>query len=692
MMKQFNINCKKILILGEIIIGIIAFISIYGYQVLNVTYVDWLYAGGDLTQHYLGWSYFRSSPWKFPIGLMEGFTDIDVCIIYTDSIPLFSILFKCFRAFLPETFQYFGIWGIISYILMAVLSGNLLYKWFHHNILCWIASIFFTVSPYMLARMFGHTALGGQWIILLCFNIWIYDIAKDHLMAKTVLWSLMLSLASLIHIYFIPMVGIFICADMIRHFIYKQAIKGITLLVFPIVNTLLILGVVGAFHGASATFSADGLGYYSTNLNSLFNPLMGISRYLTALPQWGGQYEGLGYLGLGMIVATILALCLCVVHYKNTLCYIRDHLNIIIPNLFIVLIMEMLALSPRIMFGDKLVLDIKYPEFIMNILSVFRSSGRFIWVVCYFIFLFDFYVFSRFIQKSQLITVLTGILCILQISDLSGFIGDIHRTFSSKTVYQNPLTVDAWDALMENKTKIIFSPADYPYNPAYGRDTIYQSMPICIMANERKLTLNSYYVTRMNSQALLDYEADYFKMISQEKAAAKDFVYVFWNKGDILGKNYDLFFYQIDNIVVGVSEPVNDILSYENTLQVNPAKLEVSFKDLHLLSFDNTEPKPINEKVYIGQYQLMYGPYYNLCKGIYDIEISGTDLDFLTWELVGEESQQTYNILELQGNTILIRLELPEDVEKLEIKALNVCELEAVIDQITIQPKPVSEF
>ena len=53
------------------LVGIAAFISIYGVQVLRVTYIDWLLGGGNLTQNYLGGCFFRSSEWKFPIGLMD---------------------------------------------------------------------------------------------------------------------------------------------------------------------------------------------------------------------------------------------------------------------------------------------------------------------------------------------------------------------------------------------------------------------------------------------------------------------------------------------------------------------------------------------------------------------------------------------------------------------------------------------
>lgn len=43
--KTFFIGC---------ILGACVFVFIYGFKVLNFTYDDWLMAGGDLSQHYIG--------------------------------------------------------------------------------------------------------------------------------------------------------------------------------------------------------------------------------------------------------------------------------------------------------------------------------------------------------------------------------------------------------------------------------------------------------------------------------------------------------------------------------------------------------------------------------------------------------------------------------------------------------------
>lgn len=110
------------------VLGALCFIGIYGVDILNPTYDAWLLQGGDLTIHYIGWEFFRVSDWQFPIGLMDRICyPNSVSIIFTDSIPVLAVLFKLFSSFLPETFQYFGWWALLCFILQGVFSTNLIY-------------------------------------------------------------------------------------------------------------------------------------------------------------------------------------------------------------------------------------------------------------------------------------------------------------------------------------------------------------------------------------------------------------------------------------------------------------------------------------------------------------------------------------------------------------------------------------
>ena len=63
MNKLLQTNQKQIAAFVGGVIGCAIFMTIYGFDILNGTNVDWiLRAGGDLTQSYYGWCFFRASP------------------------------------------------------------------------------------------------------------------------------------------------------------------------------------------------------------------------------------------------------------------------------------------------------------------------------------------------------------------------------------------------------------------------------------------------------------------------------------------------------------------------------------------------------------------------------------------------------------------------------------------------------
>ena len=120
-------NLKATVLLLPISIGSVAFVFMTGGQIVNPTNRDWLMKG-DSASHYLGWEFFRNSPvLQWPVGANpsygNGFAN---SIVNTDSIPLAAFFFKMFNPLLPNSFQYFGIWILLCFILQAVFAWKLL--------------------------------------------------------------------------------------------------------------------------------------------------------------------------------------------------------------------------------------------------------------------------------------------------------------------------------------------------------------------------------------------------------------------------------------------------------------------------------------------------------------------------------------------------------------------------------------
>ena len=91
-----------------------------GVNPLIPSNIGWLLNKLDPAQHFLGWDFYRNSPWTLPVGLNPRFgLDLSSSIVYSDSIPLLAIPFKVFASFLPSPFQYFGLWVLVCFILQA---------------------------------------------------------------------------------------------------------------------------------------------------------------------------------------------------------------------------------------------------------------------------------------------------------------------------------------------------------------------------------------------------------------------------------------------------------------------------------------------------------------------------------------------------------------------------------------------
>ena len=131
---MYNLYRKRKSLILSGLLGAVSFLLIYGWNILNPSNIDWLFSGGDLTQHYLGWVGYRNSDWTFPIGMMNQVTyPYNISIIFTDSIPLLAVFFKILSPLLPSQFQYFGLWGILCFILNGIISAKILKKYLFND-------------------------------------------------------------------------------------------------------------------------------------------------------------------------------------------------------------------------------------------------------------------------------------------------------------------------------------------------------------------------------------------------------------------------------------------------------------------------------------------------------------------------------------------------------------------------------
>jgi len=232
------------------IIGVISFLVIYGITPLEVTNDNWIMAGydeSDIIQHYAGWLAFRNSDWAFPLGMAEQMAiGTGTIISFTDSIPIVAILFKVFRSILPETFQYFGLFTLLCYILQSIASYKIINLKTKNKIYSGIGTILFSFAPIFLERAFRHTALGAQWLIL--FSIYFYLRYRTKKETKIWIYFLLLELLAIgIHPYFLPMVACFGFLCMAEDLKGKKWLSIIFLVGIQVITYLFgcLIGVLG---------------------------------------------------------------------------------------------------------------------------------------------------------------------------------------------------------------------------------------------------------------------------------------------------------------------------------------------------------------------------------------------------------------------------------------------------------------
>ena len=417
---------KRILFLTGCALGAVCFLWVYGARVLNPFYDSWLFnADIDLSQHYIGFCHYRMSAWHFPIGLIDTLSyPTSMSVIYTDSIPLFALLFKILSPVLPQHFQYFGLFGILCFMLMGGYSSLLIYRLISGSfaagegadngdgadngivrsrftfvdrnlayILSAVCSLIYILSSTMLQRMFYHTSLAAQWLVIAAMYLWV---SRDDYTK----WGILIRYAVLgllcvgIHTYFVPMVGSILLASSVETVIRKKSGENSgaairdeagNLIGFCIAG-LLTLFAFGGFYGSSSGFG-EGIGSFTANLNTFINPLYGSIILKPMRILYGFQYEGYAYLGLGVFMLIIAAFVYLVwaLRENGKESYFKVHLRQAV-GLILFIVDLFLAVFPTAAVSDFRIIGVPLGPALSRMLGVFRSNGRFIWVCEYLIF------------------------------------------------------------------------------------------------------------------------------------------------------------------------------------------------------------------------------------------------------------------------------------------------------------------
>lgn len=432
----------------------------------------------DVTQYVAGFNHYFAAPWQLPLLAFDSLNyPQGTRATFVDAIPLYALLLKALLPTSLAPFNPYGVWVALCFILQPVgawwIARELrLNSW---ALLIGLALVLL-VSPALMARI-GHISLMSHWILLFALALYIRG---QRLAALPVGgWAVLLLAAFYINIYlFVMAAGIYL-AGALGNGAYRHW-RSLAAFILPFGLLLASLFVTLLPMPLTEVTREWGFGYYSMNLLS---PLLGGYILQVQADTAPGQYEGFNYLGLGVLIAFVVALRLCHRHDRR---FFRRHW----PLTLLMLGYALYALSNQVYFGSTQILVLSYPEALNGLTSQFRASGRFFWAVGYCVAIFSLLMLYRRLGRGvfvALVVVLIG----LQLADMK----PRYKLLKEAIAREVPRQMDyqTWDgALGANVRNLYFYPK-FKCGQHPPHDSL---LPIMKYAGERQLKLNTGYIAR----------------------------------------------------------------------------------------------------------------------------------------------------------------------------------------------------
>ena len=530
------------------LLGALVFLILYGVQVLDPTCVDWILnnPSPDPAQHYLGWVFYRRSGWHLPY-LGANYSAIypyRTSILYTDSIPLLAVLGKLLGGVLPARFQYLGLWGLFCYAMQGGLAqaliariggvrpGDTAKNW---------ASVLgaggLVLFPALNIRMFAHTALAANWMVLLALWLWLCAEQSENrpTAAKLCLWWGILGLLCAgIHLYYLPMVGMVLVAACVQRALEKRGPAAVVLPVASFCGAALAeLFVLGAF---AANFAGYSNGYLSgADLANLF------------VPGLGASWEQEIYAGLGTTIAVVLALAGLLVQHKQAGAFFRRHKNVVIAALVLLVLDAIAAMGNTVTFAGRTLFTVPIPQVLMDFWAMFSSCARLAWLAGMLLAVAACGLVLRFWQGAAA-AVLLALCAAAQGFGQRAELAKRFAAYHDAAYYENTtqLTDPAWEQLAASGqfTHLAFASFDFEHDEFWDLATF---------AADHGWTSNSFYMGHMDGNLAA------VTLAGEMNALAPDTLYAFVDEDALARNDFALHYYRLDGVLLGSVEPIDSL-------------------------------------------------------------------------------------------------------------------------------------
>lgn len=470
-----------------------------GFEVLSPTNTRWL-RYGDPAANLIGWEYFRRAAWTLPLGVIRGYgPDFDSSIVYSDSLPLFAIPLKLFNGLLPEQFQYFGLWILLCLILQA---------WFGLRIVFLktddIASAVFGATLFVLAPVLGwrllpeisHFALSAHFLLLAGIYL---ALDRDREFRHRA-WTVLLVAAVLIHAYLFVMVAAIWIADIADRLRAKQRIplKQILIPVYLVVFTAWLVG----YFVVTGDAAGWGFGVFRSSPLALLDAgstdIAVWSRILPAVSDVWLNHEGFGYLGSGILLLS--AGLVFFVRPSKWSAPLSRHAALV----GVTLLASMFAVSNQV-GTDRVWFSYPLPDLVFDVASIFRASGRMIWLLAYLIAVVVVLSVAGLDRRGSA-RALLALAVLVQVADSSSAVA-VQRDYGQRVAMSDRVRVlvgPFWDVAGDRYRHVRhIEPTQY----SVGWQRISE------WALQHNMTTSMVYVSRLSTKVWLQSSAEFARRI-----------------------------------------------------------------------------------------------------------------------------------------------------------------------------------
>ncbi|MBR2120448.1 MAG: hypothetical protein IJ935_17720 [Afipia sp.] len=408
----------------------------------------WNSIAGDNGTSLIGFYALAHDRWSWPV-LYTQLSNFPggANIYYSDAIPVLAVFFKAIYKVSGILFPYFGLWLLLSYILMAVAAFLTLRELRVPVLASCLASLLFVLLPEFIFR-YVHIGLVAQFFVVFAILFYLRFVRISS-PSELILVCVAGGMITWINPYLLAMSSSLLLAGLLdAWFRGRITIKVAALCCGVLLSSILFCAFFAGLIEGGSLPTTGGFGIYSMNLLS---PILPERSLLSFGPIFadstGGQYEGFNYLGAGVILLVLIALC---AGWRDISGIIKAR-----PFLFLILVLFILfSLSNVIYAGPYKLISIPFHKLpiIDRITSTFRSSGRFFWPVAFCILFGSITILARRFRPAATLALVLAAL-VLQALDVFPQMKEVGRAASPRISSQS-----SFEELVKLSDVVLFEP------------------------------------------------------------------------------------------------------------------------------------------------------------------------------------------------------------------------------------------